>query len=150
MGKLGKQTARKQWKCGRCGKIIARGEVYYSLKFNYSPIRRRCLQCGFKSWEYTSSPYLLALGRLYSTIDRNTTVDEDIILSIKDELDEIRNEIDNGIDNLPISLIYSQIGMKLEDRKNNLEYAIEEIENLDAENCEKKELADIIYNLLST
>lgn len=93
---------------------------------------------------------MLALGRLYSTIDRNTTVDEDIILSIKDELDEIRNEIDNGIDNLPISLIYSQIGMKLEDRKNNLEYAIEEIENLDAENCEKKELADIIYNLLST
>lgn len=131
IGKITKQKARKQWRCSKCGKTICVGESYYALRYNYNPVVRRCSVCGFAPWENTSSQYKRHIGRIKEQVNRMEEYDEDFCIELVADLEDMWDELDTNYGNLPDNLQYSNLGLTLEERKDTLEAAIDELNALE-------------------
>ena len=134
---MGKVTivnkSRKVHKCSKCGIPIEVGSKYYKGEINFGPSIIRCNKCGLKSWEVTTSDYLLSVGRIvYEWTehypDLETTADE-----IKEDLQTILEDLEYKLDNMPESLQSAPTGELLQSRIDAKQQAIDDLEDIDIE-----------------
>lgn len=135
---LGKVThvkkSRKEYKCGKCGKIIPVGSEYYKGELNFSPPIIRCEECGLKSYEVTTSDYQLRVGKLQSDwecdYDAST---EDCQEEIASELDSIQEELQERLDNMLEGLQEGDTGQLLQARIDSCEQVASDIRNIEVD-----------------
>lgn len=146
MGKVVKiDKSRKEFRCSKCGEVIPIGSSYYRGKLNFAHDIIRCAKCKLKPWEVTTSDYVLAVGPIVNEWRKNYGVDEETPEQITADLESIRDDVQERLDNMPEGLQEGDIGQKLQERIDNLETAIDELCNIDVEDI-KSEIADVILS----
>ena len=133
MAKIEKPKARKEYKCSKCGETIKIGDTYLKgTPFRRSPIIR-CTKCGLRSWELSSSDYVQGVGRVCDCWEEDYGCDEDTAQSIADELDTIKDNCQDSLDNMPEGLQEGDTGQLLQERIDQLDDVISELEDIDYE-----------------
>lgn len=125
------KKARKEHKCSKCGRIIEAGSLYYRGELNFSKPIIRCDACKLESWEVTTSDYIRSAGALMYHWKDNFDDMESAADDIVDELETIRDELEDKLYNMPESLQDSDTGMLIQERIDNVDEAISELENID-------------------
>lgn len=133
-------NARKEYTCSKCNTIIKKGDKYFrGDRFMASPIIR-CQKCGIHSWECSSSEYTQTVGSVCDCWEETYGVNEDTVQSIIDELETLRDNCQDNLDNMPEGLQEGDTGQLLQERIDQLEDVISELESIDydtiKENCE--------------
>ena len=149
MAKIEKPKARKEYKCSKCGETIKVGDTYLKgTPFRRSPVIR-CTKCGLRSWELSSSEYVQGVGRVCDCWEEDYGCDENTAQSIADELSNIRDETQDSLDNMPYGLQEGDTGQLLQERIDNLDSAISDLEAIDYENIKEGELGDLEYEAMT-
>jgi DNA-directed RNA polymerase subunit RPC12/RpoP len=149
MAKIEKPKARKEYKCSKCGEVIKVGDVYLKgTPFRRSPVIR-CTKCGLRSWELSSSDYVQGVGRVCDCWEEDYGCDEDTAQSVADELQNICDEVQSSLDNMPEGLQEGDTGQLLQERIDNLELAISDLEAIDYDGIKEGELGDSDYDSLT-
>ena len=149
MAKIEKPKARKEYKCSKCGEIIKVGNVYLKgTPFRRSPVIR-CTKCGLRSWELSSSDYIQGVGRVCDCWEEDYDCDEDTAQSIADELSNIKDDVQSSLDNMPEGLQEGDTGQLLQERIDNLDCAISDLEAIDYDSIKEGELGDSDYDSLT-
>lgn len=132
--------SRKETKCMKCGNIIPVGSKYYRGELNFSRDIIRCETCKLEGWEVTTSDYQLRVGAIVyqwrESYDLSITGVEEIV----SELEDIRDDLQDRLDNMPEGLQQGETGQLLQDRIDNLDSVIDELNSID-EDCIKEEVA---------
>ncbi len=136
MATLTRQKARKDYACGNCGAGIDKGEEYFRFKpTRFSPVKIRCTLCKPRRSEMTQSEFLAAIYDIEDQIEALTIDDMDdpeaAIESIKSDLEILRDETDDKLNNMPDSLISSPTGELLQSRVDSVQEMLDELDNLD-------------------
>lgn len=130
MGKIKEiQKSRKECKCGKCGNIIPVGSKYLRGILNFHPDIIRCTSCGLKYWEVTTSDYIQRVAPILNEWQEQGYSYEDILT----EFTELRDELQDRLDNMPESLQDSETGQTLQDRIDGLEEACNQLEQISKE-----------------
>jgi hypothetical protein len=138
MGKITKvMKSRKQYTCGRCRKKIEVGQPYLRGDLNFSPPVIRCCECRLEYWEVTTSDYQLSVGELVYHWPENYDVSEEGRDGIVGELESIRDDLQDRLDNMPEGLQQGDTGQLLQDRIDQLDAAISDLENIDFDDFEE-------------
>lgn len=131
--------------------VCKRGESYFWWKFRYGGKRYSLTRP--RPSQLTQSAYYGAVRSLIERIEDSSIGDfeefESLADEVKDELQTIGQECQDGLDNMPDSLQYSPTGELLQERIDACENAESEIEcieefdfeeeEFDAEDCETEE-----------
>lgn len=125
------QKSRKEYKCDKCGAIIPKGSKYYRGEINFGPTKIRCTKCGLHSWEMTTSDYLLSVGRVVNMWEEDFGLNDATAEEITSELESIRDDLQERLDNMPEGLQEGDVGQLLQERISGLEDAISELESID-------------------
>lgn len=125
------KASRKEWKCNKCGSVIEKGQPYFRGEINFGPTIIRCRRCGLQPWEITTSEFKLRVGELVYTWSDNYTLDEDGVESLISDLEDIRDDQQDRLDNMPEQLQEASSGELLQERIDMLESAIDELSNID-------------------
>lgn len=128
MPKVYTQTARKEYKCGKCGGSILPGEPYKKLMGRYIATRYACAGCKFKRSETTSSDYL---SQLYDLQDDFAIDDEVSVEDLIAELENLRDEQQEKLDNMPEQFQEADTGQLIQERIDSIEGAIDTLECLE-------------------
>ena len=143
MAKIDKPKARKEYKCSKCGEVIKVGDTYLKgTPFRRSPVIR-CIKCGLRGWELSSSEYVQGVGRACECWEEDYGCDEDTAQSIADELSNILDETQDSLDNMPEGLQEGDTGQLLQERIDNLDEAISELESIDYESIKENAKDDV-------
>ena len=143
MAKIEKPKARKEYKCSKCGEVIKVGDIYLKgTPFRRSPVIR-CTKCGLRSWELSSSDYVQGVGRVCDCWEEDYGCDEDTAQQIADELTNIQDEVQGSLDNMPEGLQEGDTGQLLQERIDNLEYAISDLEAIDYDSIKENAKDDV-------
>lgn len=149
MANIERPKARKEYVCSKCGTAIKVGDTYVKgTPFRMKPIIR-CNACGLRSWELSSSDYIQAVGRVCECWQEDYGVDEDTPQQIADELSNIRDDLQDRYDNLPENFQYSENGEMMQERIDNLDSAISDLESIDYESIKETVLSDNDYDGLT-
>ena len=131
------QTARKQYTCGKSGRTIEPGEKYWKLEIRYQSTKVRAYENPFSRSDTTTSDYLSTIWDIIDTFDERIegcTLPSDFE-SIRDELvselEDLKDETQDRLDNMPENLQHSPTGELLQERIDALDYAIDELENVE-------------------
>lgn len=139
------KKSRKEHVCQRCRKVIAVGMPYYKGIINFHPDIIRCQECGLESWEVTTSDYQLRLGEIaYRWQDGG--VDESSIDSVLSDLESLRDNTQDSLDNIPENLQDSPTAELLQERVDNLESVIGEVESIDLDELKSEVVSDFEDN----
>lgn len=125
------QKSRKEHKCKKCGKVIPVGSKYYKGSINFHPDIIMCTDCKLECWEVTTSDYQLQVGEIIYRWQENYGIDESTADNIASDLEGIRDELQDKLDNMPEQLQDSDTGTLLQERIDSLESAIDELNNID-------------------
>lgn len=137
MGKVTRiDKSRKEFKCSKCGKVIAKGSAYYRGVINFHPDIIRCTDCGLKQYEVTTSDYIQRVGRIVE--DWSEDYDATEFENIRDDLGELRDELQERLDNMPEALQDSDTGQTLQERIESLEASIIELDSIDADELKQE------------
>lgn len=143
MGKITRvQKSRKEYTCGRCHKKIEVGQPYLRGDLNFSSPVIRCCKCGLQYWEVTTSDYQLSVGEIVYRWQDNYDVSEEGRDSIISDLEEIRDDLQSRLDNMPEGLQQGDSGQILQERIDCLEAAISDLESIDFDYDEDEEVDD--------
>ena len=123
--------SRKEWKCGKCGKVIAVGDPYLYAEPAFRPRIVRCTDCGLEPYETSSSEYIQTIGAIQAHWVRDFGTGEDAVEGIKDALQELYDAAEESYDNIPEQLQEGDAGMTLQERMDALESAIDELDSID-------------------
>ena len=138
MGKITRvMKSRKEYTCGRCRKTIEVGQPYLRGDLNFSKPVIRCCKCGLQPWEVTTSDYQLSVGEIVYHWQDNYDVSEEGRDEIVSELETIRDDLQDRLDNMPEGLQQGDTGQLLQDRIDSLEAAISDLENIDFDDEEE-------------
>lgn len=139
------QKSRKEHKCSKCGATIAVGQKYYRGELNFARPIIRCDKCKLEYWEVTTSGYQLSVGPIVhkagEIYERNEVGLEELITDIE----TIRDECQENLDNMPESLQSSPTGELLQERIDGLDEAISILENIDIDQLK----VDAVTSVLS-
>lgn len=128
------KKARKEHKCSKCGNTIKVGEPYKKGVINFHPDIIRCVECGLKSYEVTTSEYCKEVGCICEEWAENYGYDESTVDEIVDTFKDLLSQCEDSLENMPENLKESSsTGELLQTRISQLNYAINELENVDAE-----------------
>lgn len=133
------KRSRKEYTCGRCGKKIEVGQPYLRGDLNFSRPVIRCCKCGLEHWEVTTSEYQLSVGEIVNRWYQHNNPDEDGRDSIVCDLESIRDDLQDRLDNMPEGLQQGDTGCLLQDRIDSLDSAISELEDIDFDDEERDE-----------
>lgn len=151
MGKVTKvQKSRRDYVCGRCGKKIEKGQPYFRGDLNFAPPVVRCCRCGLEPWEVTTSDYQLTAGEIVYRWHQHNDPDECGRDSIVSDLESLRDDLQDRLDNMPEGLQQGDTGQLLQERIDCLDSAISELEDIDFddEECEEEDFRDRIEEAL--
>lgn len=131
MAKIERPKARKEYKCSKCGETIKVGDTYLKgTPFRRSPVIR-CLKCGLRGWELSSSDYVQGVGHVCDCWQEDYELGEDTAQEIADELSNIQDNLQDSLDNMPEGLQEGDTGQLLQERIDTLSDVISELESLD-------------------
>lgn len=136
------KKSRKECKCNKCGEVIPIGSRYYKGEINFGPTIRRCERCGLEYWEVTTSDYQLQVGEIVYKWHENYNADSVGIEEMISDLEYIRDEVEERLDNIPQQLQEADAGMLLQERIEALEDVISELENIDEESIKEEKLRE--------
>jgi DNA-directed RNA polymerase subunit RPC12/RpoP len=143
MAKIEKPKARKEYKCSKCGQTIKVGDTYLKgTPFRRSPVIR-CTKCGLRSWELSSSDYVQGVGRVCDCWEEDYGCSEDTAQSIADELDTIKDNCQDSLDNMPEGLQEGDTGQLIQERIDNLDSAISDLEAIDYDTIKENAKDDV-------
>jgi len=128
---------RKEQRCGKCGKTIEVGSPYVYAEPAFRAKIVRCTTCGLKPYETSSSEFIQTIGALQDKWQEEYTGDtaaEDIAST----LEELRDQAQDSLDNMPEQLQYSESGELLQERIDSLEDAISELEGIDIDDIKQE------------
>ena len=112
MARVTTQVARKEYKCGKCGETIHKGEKYKKAKLRYSPTMFRCMkfECRFRQSDLKSSDKLSRAYAVVEMFEDSAFDDEKPIESLQDlssllddacsQIQEISDEYNESADNI--------------------------------------------------
>ena len=138
MAKIKKiEKARGEYKCSKCGDTIHKGDSYLrGERFRLKPLIR-CVKCGIKSYELSQSDYVRTVGEICEEWRETYGIGEDTPTSICEELENLRDDLQERLDNMPENLRdTSEAGETLQNRIDNLEDVISQLENMSYEDFE--------------
>ena len=142
MAKIETPVARKEYKCSKCGEVIRKGDTYFKgVPFRRAPIIR-CQKCGLRHWELSSSNYVQSVGRLVENWQDDYELGEDTAQSIVDELSNIQEECQDSLDNMPEGLQEGDTGQLLQERIDNIQEAIDELDSIDYDSIKENAETD--------
>ena len=141
MGKIKEiQKSRKECKCGKCGNIIPVGSKYLRGILNFHPDIIRCTNCGLKYWEVTTSDYVQRVAPILNEWQEQGYSYEDIL----SEFTDLKDELQERLDNMPESLQDSDSGQTLQDRIDWLEEAYSQLEEISRDDIFSEKLEELI------
>lgn len=127
--------ARKETKCCKCGAVIEIGMPYLkATPYRQRPIIR-CTKCGLKSYETSGSDYVKNIGAIVEDWSEDYDINEGTVDEIATALEEIRDQQQDSLDNMPEQLQEGDTGQMLQERIDSLDCAIEELNNISWEDC---------------
>lgn len=128
------KSSRKEFVCSKCGKVIPVGSpyVYGSIYGRRTPVRR-CVSCGLKSYELSTSSYVQSVAPIVEEWKMNYGVVDGVWDSIAEDLQGILDEVQENFENIPYQLQDGNVGCLLQERIDQLESVISEL-NFDMEN----------------
>ena len=127
--------------CSKCGQEIMPGDRYKkATPFRREPIIR-CIYCGLQPYETSGSKYIRTVGDLVYTWKEKYHINESVIDNILSAIENIRDDLQFNLDEMPEQFQYDNI---LQDRIDNLDDCISELEAIDTQDCDK---SDIITNI---
>lgn len=143
-----KKSARgKDLKCSKCGKPINVGDEYLkATPYKRSPIIR-CVSCGLKSYETSGSEYIRECGALVEDWQNNFQPDIGGVEEIVSVLEGLRDQCQDSLDNMPENLQEGDTGQMLQDRIDNLETVIEELNQIDEDTCRDEAGDEVTANM---
>lgn len=146
MAKIEQQKARKEYICSKCGNTISKGEIYSLLKMVYQEPKRACSKCGFTRSETTTSDYYGTIWDMEDNLQINSQEDVDDLV---DELENLKEELEERLQNMPEQLKDTPNGELLQERIDDIECAISELENIEFSNEQnvKEEIKAILASL---
>lgn len=111
--------------------------MYYKAEPYAGPVITRCSDCGLKSYETSGSSYIQTVGRIAEQWtddypDRMTAAEE-----IASDLEDLKDELECNLDNIPEQLQDGAAGSLLQERIEELESAIDELQSIDYEEFEQ-------------
>ena len=128
--------ARKETKCCKCGCVIEVGMSYLkATPYRQRPIIR-CTKCGLKSYETSGSEYVKECGAIVEDWRENYDIADGTAEDIASALEEIRDQQQDSLDNMPEQLQDGDTGCMLQERIESLDCAIEELNNISWTDCE--------------
>lgn len=139
------KSSRKEYRCSKCGQVIPKGDPYLRGEVNFGPTIIRCTKCGLKSYEVTTSDYIQQVGPIVYEWETDYGLDESTPAAISEALSAVRDDVQDRLDNMPESLQYSPTGEMLQERIDQLESAIDELDDMDIESI-RNEVAENEYN----
>lgn len=125
-------------------KVIPVGSMYYKGEINFGPTIVRCSECKLESWEVTTSDYTLSVGPILYHYADNYDMNEDGLTELISNLEEIRDDLQSRLDNMPESLQYGPTGELLQERIDGLDSAIGDLESIDVESLRQDYLDEHI------
>lgn len=129
------QSARKEHKCSKCGNVIAVGQPYLkATPYKRSPIIR-CTTCGLKSYETSGSEYVREVGSIVEDWRENYELNESTAEDIASALEELRDQQQESLDNIPEQLQEGETGTMLQERIDSLESVIDELNSISWDDC---------------
>ena len=135
--------SRQEYTCGKCGCIIEKGEGYYRANRMYQKPIIHCESCGIKPFE-TGNEYTQQVGAIAEEWRDNYGLVEETIESIAEELDSIRSYEEEKLDNLGENLRYSPNGELFQERIDNLDEVISNLENIDLDSLKDTEAENFV------
>lgn len=131
-----KKSARgKAIKCSKCGKLIEVGETYLKATPFKLPAIIRCFKCGLKGYETSGSEYIRAVGALVEDWQDDIGISEDTAEELISAIEDIRDQCQESLDNMPEQLQESDSGTTLQERIDACDAAIEELEQVSWDDC---------------
>ena len=128
--------SRKEQKCSKCGEVIAVGMPYLkATPYRQRPIIR-CTKCGLKSYETSGSEYVKEVGSIVEDWQESYGINEGVTEEIASTLEDLRDQQQDSLDNMPEQLQDGDTGMMLQNRIESLETAIDELNDISWEDCE--------------
>lgn len=125
------KKARKEHKCSKCGAVIKVGQPYKKGVINFHPDIIRCVECGLKSYEVTTSEYRKEVGAICEDWYGIHGCDENTVDNIVETLRDLLSQCEDNLENMPESLRESSsTGETLQSRIDNLEEVIDELEQI--------------------
>lgn len=127
------QKSRKEYRCGKCGKVIEASSPYYRITGMYMPTRFRCKDCIPERSELTTSDYLSWLYNMQDHFDDLYDFEGDGILEeISEELSNKADELQGRLDEMPEAFQdTSDAGIQLSERIESLQDAQNEVDCLE-------------------
>lgn len=135
------KKSRKEYKCNKCGKVIPAGSRYYKGEINFGPTIVRCEECKLESWEVTTSDYQLSVGQIVYKWRDDYNLEEGVNEDIASALEEIRDDLQDRLDNMPEGLQEGDVGQLLQERIDSLDSVIDDLNNIDIDTM-KQDIAD--------
>lgn len=130
--------ARKEQQCGKCHKLILVGQPYLKATPYRQPSIIRCTTCGLKSYETSGSDFIKEVGAIAEDWRENYSIEDGTAEEIATALEELRDQQQDSLDNMPENLQYGDTGTMLQERIDNLDSVIEELNDISWEDCESE------------
>lgn len=125
------QKSRKECRCSKCGKTIPAGSRYYRGELNFSRPIIRCVVCGLKAYEVTTSDYIRTVGAIVEDWPEDYAVEDGVWESIAEALEELKGELEERFENIPEQFQEGDAGITLQERIEALESVISNLTDYD-------------------
>lgn len=130
-----KSSRGKEIKCSKCGRIIQVGEAYLkATPYHQRPIIR-CYTCGLRSYETSGSEYIRAIGAIVEGWQDDIGIGEDTVDELTSAIEEVRDQCQENLDNMPYQLQEGDTGTMLQERIDACDQAIDDLASVSWDEC---------------
>lgn len=123
--------SRKEVVCCKCGKTLSKGSSYLKATPFHRPTIIRCIECGLRPYETSSSEFVQTCGHIVDKWTIEYGVDPDAII---EALDDLKETCQDNLDNIPEQLKDGSAGSLLQERIEMLGDVINELQLIDYDN----------------